>query len=450
MAAVATLVAAGCTGGAKSAGRRGTGTSTSGPTVASTVPSSTSTTSARSTVAGATCLTPALSLTYLGGQGAAGSGISSYEFTNNGAETCTLTGFPGVSVLDGKGQVVQHSATRSFGPGTTNQLPVLPVTLPGGGHGRFLLLSTDTIPNPDCPTAYRGVTLQVYPPGNTAPIDQTFTGVFCDLVVGPVQPTTPGVVADCTAPGNAANDTTTEPASIVLACADNGIGFQDLSWTSWTSTSAKGVGQLWEKDCVPNCRQGTFLHYGASVTLTTVVASINGPVFSVITAGYPGGGPKGEASGRFSLPVPPPPTPTCSARQLKASVTSSAAKGKFSEEYVQFTNVSSQGCHMEGFPGFDLLDSSGHSIANASRGCPWAGKGLCPTSLDYINVPAHNGTAFFGFVWQSTPDPGQTCPESASVLVTPPNAFDHLTLPLRLAACGQPPPLGIGTVGYAI
>ena len=258
----------------------------------------------------------------------------------------------------------------------------------------------------------------------------------------------PGVVADCDAPGNAANDTSAKPASIIIACGSTPLTFQDLSWASWTMSSATGTGQLSEDDCTPDCAGGTFHQYEASVTLKTVVSSINGPVFSVIDATYPDGGPDREASGTFSLPVPPPPSPTCSASQLRPSEGAPGGSGRFSEEFIGFTNVSSQGCHMEGFPGFDLLDSSGTSIVNASRGCPWAPAGWCPTALDYIYLRPDSGSSSFGLVWRSTAEPGQACTESASALVRPPNAFDHLTLSLEIAVCGEPPQLGIGTVGY--
>jgi len=258
----------------------------------------------------------------------------------------------------------------------------------------------------------------------------------------------PGVVANCDAPGNAANDTTARPPSIIVACGSTPLTFQDLSWASWTMSSAAGAGQLSEDDCTPDCAGGTFHQYEASVTLKTVVASINGPVLSVIDAKYPDGAPDGEATGTFSLPVPPPPSPTCSASQLQGSVSGPGVSGDFSEEFVGFTNMSSQGCHMEGFPGFDLLNSSGTSIINASRGCPWAPAGWCPTALDYIYLRPDDGSASFGLVWQSTAEPGQTCMESASALVTPPNAFDHLTLSLEIAVCGEPLQLGVGTVGY--
>jgi uncharacterized protein DUF4232 len=258
----------------------------------------------------------------------------------------------------------------------------------------------------------------------------------------------PGVVANCTAPGNAADNTSAEPMSIVIACADAGIRFQNLRWTSWTLSSAMGTGQLSENDCTPSCAQGTFHQYQTSVSLSNVLASINGPVFSVLKATFPTGGPNVEGSEQFSLPVPPAPTPTCSANELQGSVSGPGISGNFSDEDVQFTNVSSQACHMEGFPGFDLLNASGDSILNAGRGCPWAPPGWCATTADYINLPAHGGTASFSFAWQSTPAPNQTCSQSGSALITPPNAFDHLRVPLAIQVCGEPLNLGVGTVEY--
>lgn len=133
------------------------------------------------------CDSAHLSLSVLGGGGFAGTSIGVYQFTNTATQPCTLTGYPGVSVVDARGQTVQYPAARAPGPGTTTPLPVRTVTLPGaGGHAVFVLASTDNVPNPDCPTAYHGTTLRVYPPGNTQPLLLPDTGPFCDLAVGPV------------------------------------------------------------------------------------------------------------------------------------------------------------------------------------------------------------------------------------------------------------------------
>jgi hypothetical protein len=93
----------------------------------------------------------------------------------------------------------------------------------------------------------------------------------------------------------------------------------------------------------------------------------------------------------------------------------------------------------------ELLGAAGNSILNATRSCPGT---LCPTQPDYLYLTAQGGSAFFDLVW-TTPVSGQACSQSTSALVTPPNAYDHLTLPLDITVCGQPPIVGIGTVQYA-
>lgn len=122
----------------------------------------------------------------MGGGGAGGHQLDPYEFTNKSSQPCSLTGYPGVSVINAQGRVVQHPATKSPGPGTSTPYPVRTITLTGGGHAYFMLSSVNNVPNPDCASAYRGTTLRVYPPGNTVAMDLPFTGPFCDLTVGPV------------------------------------------------------------------------------------------------------------------------------------------------------------------------------------------------------------------------------------------------------------------------
>lgn len=194
MVAAMAVAAAGCGSGTN---KSTTASSTVAPstTVPAMSPSTTSREQGTTTIASPTattttpvCFTANLSFTSLGGQGLGGTSYTYYEFTNRGPETCSMYGYPGVAVLNAQGQVVQHPATRSSHPGTSAQVPVQTVTLPPGDHAKFLLTSTDTVPNPDCQTYFTGTTFQVYPPGNTVPIRQPYHGSFCDLVVGPVQP----------------------------------------------------------------------------------------------------------------------------------------------------------------------------------------------------------------------------------------------------------------------
>jgi len=51
------------------------------------------------------------------------------------------------------------------------------------------------------------------------------------------------------------------PGTIVLACADYGLGLMHLHWTSWTPKLASAYGTEWENDCKPNCAAGHVHHY---------------------------------------------------------------------------------------------------------------------------------------------------------------------------------------------
>jgi hypothetical protein len=51
------------------------------------------------------------------------------------------------------------------------------------------------------------------------------------------------------------------PSSLIVTCADAGIGLRDLHWTSWTPKLASGYGTFWENDCTPNCAEGHFHSY---------------------------------------------------------------------------------------------------------------------------------------------------------------------------------------------
>ena len=118
-------------------------------------------------------------------------------------------------------------------------------------------------------------------------------------------PTSPGVIWDCTAPPPQGQMAKAMPTSIVVTCADNGIGVQDLVWTSWTTTSASGSGRLWENNCAPSCALGTFGYYPASITLSGPVTTAKGVLFSRLSVNYTTTGPDGHTTDHFMLPLPP-------------------------------------------------------------------------------------------------------------------------------------------------
>jgi hypothetical protein len=115
-------------------------------------------------------------------------------------------------------------------------------------------------------------------------------------------PSGPGVLADCTSPPP--ETLQVEPRSITVACADHGIGAQDLTWSSWTSTEANATGEVWWNDCTPDCANGVFKNYPATISLSDVRPSPDGPAFTMLTATYEGAQPNGKPVETFQLELP--------------------------------------------------------------------------------------------------------------------------------------------------
>src|SRR5579863_9981679 len=84
---------------------------------------------------------------------------------------------------------------------------------------------------------------------------------------------------------------TSKPSTYLLSCADANAGWTDMTWSSWTATSASGHGLLRQNDCHPNCVSGQFINYRASVTLSKVVSTKkHGDLFSEAVFHYRAGG----------------------------------------------------------------------------------------------------------------------------------------------------------------
>jgi hypothetical protein len=135
----------------------------------------------------------------------------------------------------------------------------------------------------------------------------------------------------------------------------------------------------------------------------------------------------------------------CAARNLHISNSSfRIGAGGYYGGAVTLVNQGARACVLDGYPGVELLDGHGRVITNAARHCAYI---QCPSSpARVVLAPGH--VAHFAYVWQDNPpEPRQTvCPESATALVTPPNAYDHQAVPLHIAPCGIPPVFGVGTV----
>ncbi|MHB8320258.1 MAG: DUF4232 domain-containing protein [Acidimicrobiales bacterium] len=130
----------------------------------------------------------------------------------------------------------------------------------------------------------------------------------------------------------------------------------------------------------------------------------------------------------------------CQPGQLKIAVLasgSSAGAGQV-ELTVQMTNVTTTTCSLFGYPGMQLLDSSGHPLpTNVVRGGvtfvtnPAANKAPARFAL------APNAAASFALRYEDVPVGNETtCPTSASSRITPPNDYTYSVIALKVTACG--------------
>jgi hypothetical protein len=133
----------------------------------SSAPPSAPATSLSPAVAGpAPCATSGLSVTLGASNGAAGSVYQTIVFTNTSGATCTLFGYPGVSLVSAPpytliGLAAQRSSTT----------PVTTVTLASGATASAVLRVVDALNfgSATCgPT--KAAFLRIYPPNQTAPV----------------------------------------------------------------------------------------------------------------------------------------------------------------------------------------------------------------------------------------------------------------------------------------
>jgi hypothetical protein len=121
------------------------------------------------------CTTGDLKVSLGASQGTAGSTYIAIDFTNSSSSSCTLYGYPGISLTGGT-PVAQIGKTAKEDPLTPRQL----VTLPPGTTGNALLKIADAgnYPASTCGPANTKY-LRIYPPNQTASVQLPFKTQTC-------------------------------------------------------------------------------------------------------------------------------------------------------------------------------------------------------------------------------------------------------------------------------
>jgi hypothetical protein len=89
-------------------------------------------------------------------------------------------------------------------------------------------------------------------------------------------PTPSGGGADVVFPGNCNSGLTQEPASVVVACADQGITVEGIQWQAWGADEAIGNGTAQVNDCNPDCVSGSLKSYDAAQLKLSAIDSCSG------------------------------------------------------------------------------------------------------------------------------------------------------------------------------
>jgi len=192
-ALISAAAVAGCASSGTSSPPAAPGSTAPTPTTASPAPTSGNTPAVASPSATATgpaaCPTSSLQVKQGVSQGYAGGVYVVIDFTNTSGSTCTLYGYPGVSLVSGPPYMqIGLAAKRS----TTT--PKTLVTLAPGATANALLQIVDALnyPSASCGPA-KATALKVYPPNQTVPVYLPNTSNGCTkpvqiLYIGAVRP----------------------------------------------------------------------------------------------------------------------------------------------------------------------------------------------------------------------------------------------------------------------
>jgi hypothetical protein len=177
VASVLTLAACGGSDSKKAASTTSTTKATTTRTATTTTNASTSTSGAPTTTSSATtttgrnpnhCATSSLAVVLRDGSPGAGQVYANLVFTNKGAAACTMSGYPGVSLLNASGAQIGQPATRNGGT-------VVSVRLTPGGSASSVLHTVNGGIAPG-PCLAPSVSVKVFPPNELDAI--TAPGVF--------------------------------------------------------------------------------------------------------------------------------------------------------------------------------------------------------------------------------------------------------------------------------
>jgi hypothetical protein len=127
-------------------------------------------------------------------------------------------------------------------------------------------------------------------------------------------------------------------------------------------------------------------------------------------------------------------TARCATAALSGSVAGSSGAAGTIETTIALKSTASTTCVLGGYPGLLLLNSTGTALpTTVVRKGTYSFTSMVPTTVTL----APGQSTYFNIGYSDVPVGSETsCPSSASLEVTPPNATDHLVIAATMAPCG--------------
>ncbi|MGP0109505.1 MAG: DUF4232 domain-containing protein [Acidimicrobiales bacterium] len=155
------------------------------------------------------------------------------------------------------------------------------------------------------------------------------------------------------------------------------------------------------------------------------------------TSGIPSNSSTTQAPSTTSTPAPSTTStgPTrCATAGLVGSIVGSSGAAGTIETTVGLRSTATTPCILGGYPGLQMLGPGGATLpTNVVRKGNYSFTSMAPTTVTLSS----GQSAYFNIGYSDVPVGNETsCPTSASLEVTPPNATDHLVVTATLSPCG--------------
>lgn len=173
---------------------------------------------------------------------------------------------------------------------------------------------------------------------------------------------------------------------------------------------------------------------GAAAVAGASVAGCSSPKAATVTTVSPPASsvPSSSSSSTTTSTTTPSTLSHCQASGMSGAVEGTEGAAGTVEVTVKMVNDGAAPCALDGYPGLQLLSSTGAELTtDVVRGGAYSFTDLPPSP---ITVPA-GAAAYFNLAYSDVPSASGSCSAAASMWVTPPDDVDHLTVTQSLTAC---------------